>query len=282
VWIEEAGAARGMRSAVLYVVGQREGRALLEVVEVPSARGLDLPRALSLKLGELLHELRSNRAAPFEPHAAALSRPPLTASGDAAATEPQPPAVELMPESELESDRFWAAGRVGARFDSGLGTKSGRVGLGADLTPEWTRGRLRVALGVGADWFPQLSRDSAQGSVRLTEVAPRVLAALAWRTSLCDLGVHTAGLLGLLSARGRTPLGRIGDSRERVFGWALGVHAERNLWGPLGVVLFVEAQTQAERLRLQVNGDTVLDRGRLRVTWGLDLLLRSALTPTPP
>ena len=90
----------------------------------------------------------------------------------------------------------------------------------------------------------------------------------------------TAGVLSLLSARGRTPAGRIGDSRQEVLGWALGIHAERNLWGPLGVVLFVEAAPQRERVDFRVNQESVLDRGQVRVTWGIDLRLRTALTPS--
>ena len=279
VWVEQAAGAHGVRSAVLYVVGQREDRALLEVVQVPSARGPDLPRVLALKLGELLSELRVADVQPLAPRTTPASAvvsatpPPLPA---AAAVQP---ATTEGSEPEPTNGRFWAAGRAGLRLDFGVGTSSSRAGLGAELTPEWTSGRLRLALGVGAAWFPALNEDSAYGSVQLREVAPRVLAAAAWRTSLCDLGVHTAGVLSLISARGRTPAGLIGDSRRNVLGWAFGVHAERSLWGPLGVVLFIEAEPQRERVDFLVNGETVLDRGRVRVVWGIDLRLRTALTP---
>ena len=277
VWMEDSAGGQSMRTGVLYVVSRREGRALVEVVQVPSARGADLPRALSLKLGELLQELQAGVELLSLP-AAAPNQPSTAVRATAV---PQPPAaVEGPSEPTLSTGRFWAAGRVGARIDFGVGTSSGRGGLGAELTPEWREGRLRVGLGVGATWYPSLTNETSQGSVRLSEVSPRVLLSLAFQTSLFDVGVHTAGVLNLVSARGRTKAGRIGDSREEVWGWAFGIHAERNLWGPLGVVLFVEAQPQREHIDFQVNDETVLDRGRLRITWGLDLRLRTALSST--
>ena len=281
VWVEDASVAHGMHTAVLYVVGRRQGRALLEVVQVPSARGPDLPRVLALKLGELLTELRVAQIQPLAPPSvAAASSPPEAASASPGLAEPPPPtAAEAASEATPESGRFWAVGRAGLRLDVAPGHAGSRVGLGAELTPEWTRGRLRLALGVGAAFFPSLTRDSPAGSVELREVAPRVLASLTWQSALCDLGVRSAGVLALVSARGTTPAGRIGDSRQQLLGWALGVQAERTLWGPLGVALFIEAQLQSDHVDFRVNDETLIDRGRVRVMWGLDLRLRTALTP---
>lgn len=287
VWMEDSAGGRGVRSGVLYVVSRREGRALIEVVQVPSARGPDLARALALKLGDLLRELQAGPAPTIALGPAALSEPALAVARreelPARLVSPQPAAAgELASEPASSAGRFWAAGRAGARFDFGVGPSSGRAGLGAELTPEWTQGRVRLAFGVGAAWFPSLSHETTQGSVRLSEVAPRVLLAVALQTALCDVGLHTAGVLNLVSVRGWTKAGRIGDWKEEVVGWALGFHAERNLWGPLGVLLFVEAQPQLERVDFRVNNEPVIDRGRLRITWGLDLRLRTELSPRAP
>src|SRR5947207_9628285 len=57
----------GSSQAILYAVGQREGRALLEVVRVPGGRGPDMDRTLALKVRSMVDDLqRSRRESPSE------------------------------------------------------------------------------------------------------------------------------------------------------------------------------------------------------------------------
>src|SRR5262245_107170 len=87
VWSEPALTHRdGSREAVLYVVGQRDGRALLQVVRVPGGEGHELDRTLALKVSEILPELQ--RAGPAAPSGEALRAPSAPPAPRAAAPAP--------------------------------------------------------------------------------------------------------------------------------------------------------------------------------------------------
>ncbi|HET8939830.1 MAG TPA: hypothetical protein VFN67_40600 [Polyangiales bacterium] len=263
VWIEAGGSER---VALLYVVGRRAGRALLEVVQAPDVRGMDLERMLSIKLAELLAQLRSDDAHPLNPvsKAASVAAPQLTA----AAERPRPAAAS----SEA---RVWGAMLLGPRFQAGLGTGWSRFGLGATLAPELSFGSVRVALGLGIDLYPALDVRANSSEVSLNEVTPRVFAGLSWFTPGVSLSLQTGATWSFMSLHGRTPLGYEDSDSVSGLGGFLALCAERAFSSTLALGARAELHAAARRLSFDVNDVTVLDRGRLHLTLGIDLTFRT-------
>jgi hypothetical protein len=263
VWIEDS--APDPRSALLYVVGRRAGRALLEVVQAPDTGGLDLPRMLSIKLAELLTQVRS--AAPQ-----LLDLPPARTLPPTAA-DAEPPAAA--------SGRVWGALFLGPRFDVGLGTGWSRFGLGAALAPELSFARLRVALGLGIDAYPSLQVRANSSEVSLSEVTPRVFAGVSWFGPGVAFAFQAGPTWSLLSVRGRTPLGYESGETVNSLGVSFALSAERSFAPALALGARLELHMAERRLHFDVNDEPVLDRGRLRLTLGIDVTFRTNVTAAP-
>lgn len=259
VWIEASG---NERVAVLYVVGRRAGRALLEVVQAPNVRGLDLERMLSIKLAELLAQLRTDGAHPLNPAPDNAPQP------TAAVAEPQLAAAP----ADL---RVWGAMLLGPRFQAGLGTGWSRFGLGATLAPELSFGSLRSALGLGLDLYPGLTVRSNSSEVSLSEVTPRVFAGLSWFSPAVSLSLQAGATWSFMSLHGRTPRGFEDSDTVSGLGGFAALCAERAFSSTLALGARVELQAAARRLSFDVNDMTVLDRGRLQLTLGIDLTFRT-------
>lgn len=264
VWIEQADA----RVALLYVVGRRAGRALLEVVQAPDARGLDLERMLSIKLAELLAQLRVAAAHPLNP---VVEPPPSAALPPAAASAERAPEL-----------RVWGSMLLGPRLQVGLGTGWSRFGLGAALAPELSVGKLRVALGLGLDLYPALTVRANSSEVSLSEVAPRVFAGLSWFTTAVSLSVQGGATWSFMSVHGRTPLGYENGDTVSGLGGFVALCAERAFSPALSLGARGELHAAARRLSFDVNDVTVLDRGRLHFTLGIDLTFRTNITASSP
>ena len=259
-WIEDG--SPQPRSALLYVVGRRAGRALLEVVQAPDTGELDLPRMLSIKLAELLSQLRSGTSHPLAP-------PP--------APRLQPPAAE----PEAASQRVWGALFLGPRFDVGLGTGWSRFGMGAALSPELSFGRLRLALGLGIDWYPSLRVRSNSSEVSLSEATPRVFAGVGWFTNGVAFAFQAGPTWSFMSVRGRTPMGlEQGDTLDTL-GVSFALSAERSFVPTLSLGARIELHMAERRLHFDVNQEPVLDRGRLRLSLGIDVTFRTKVTVAP-
>jgi hypothetical protein len=267
VWIEAAG---NERVAILYVVGRRAGRALLEVVQAPDARGLDLERMLSIKLAELLAQLRSDGAHPLNP----VTQAPPPRAADAApkltAADVNPP-----PKAAKTNLRAWGAMSLGPRFQAGLGTGWSRFGLGAALAPELSFDSLRIALGLGVDLYPALDVRANGSEVSLSEVAPRVFAGLTWFSSAVSVSLQGGATWSFMSVHGRTPRGYENGDTVSGLGGFVALCAERAFSSTLALGARAELHSAARRLSFDVNDVTVLDRGRLQFTLGLDLTFRT-------
>jgi hypothetical protein len=197
--------------------------------------------------------------APSPPPTAADEEPPPTAATDEPGAAP----------------RFWGAMWLGPRFQVGLDTGWSRFGLGTALAPELSFGALRIALGLGLDVYPSLHVRANSSEVSLSEVTPRVLAGLSWFTPAVSLSLQGGANWSFMSVRGRTPLGyENGDTVNGVGGF-VALCAERAFSSALSLGARVELQAVARRLRFDVNEMTVLDRGRLHLTLGIDLTFRT-------
>jgi hypothetical protein len=250
VWIEQ-----GERSALLHVVGQRAGRALLEVVSAPEARGLDLERMLSIKLAELLSQLR---AAPVH----VLMPEPVTRA------EPPPRAASA-------SSRLSGALTLGPRFDMSLGAGWSRFGLSVALAPELTFGSFRTSLGLGLDAYPWLDVRANSNEVSLSEVAPRLQLGASWWKPGIALSILAGASWSFLSVRGRTALGYENGATLDVLGYWIALAAERAFAPAFSLGARVELHGAARRMHFEVNEQGVLDRGRFRLTLGIDITFRA-------
>jgi hypothetical protein len=260
VWIEDG--SPQPRSALLYVVGRRAGRALLEVVQAPDTGDLDLPRMLSIKLAELLSQLRSGTLHPLQPQPHPLAPPP--------AAEPEPPRP-----------RVWGALSLGPRFDVGLGAGWSRFGLGAGLAPELSFGSLRLALGLGIDWYPSLQVRANSSEVSLSEATPRVFLGASWFTPGVAFAFQAGPTWSIMSVTGRTPRGlEHGDTLDEL-GLSFALSAERSFASTLSLGARLELHVAERRLHFDVNEESVLDRGRLRLSLGIDVTFRTNVTAAP-
>ena len=266
VWIEHGSAEPN--SALLYVVGRRAGRALLEVVHAPDTGELDLPRMLSLKLAELLSQLRDGSAHPL--HAPQQLRVPSS-----------PPFAAKDEPRASPTHRIWGGLLFGPRFDVGFGTSWSRFGFGAALSPELSFGQLRLTLGLGVDVYPWLLARVRNSEVALSEVAPRVFAGASWQTPGLTISLQAGPTWGFLSLQGRTPLGYERADTVDVPGLMFAISAERPLSRSLSLGARLELHLAQRRMYFEVNDEPVLDRGRLRLALGFDVTFRTSVAPSP-
>lgn len=264
VWIEDG--SPEPRSALLYVVGRRAGRALVEVVQAPDTGDLDLPRMLSIKLAELLSQLRTAAGHPLQPAEPPKAEPTLP-----------PPAAE----PEAASQRVWGALSLGPRFDVGLGTGWSRFGLGAGLAPELSFGSLRLALGLGIDWYPSLQVRANSSDVSLSEATPRVFVGASWFNPGVAFAFQAGPTWSFMSVTGRTPKGLEHGETLDTLGVSFALSAERSFASTLSLGARLELHVAERRLHFDVNGEPVLDRGRLRLSLGIDVTFRTNVVVAP-
>jgi hypothetical protein len=257
VWAELGLAeADGSRQALVYVVGQRDGRALVQVVRVPGGHGPDLERSLALKIGEILEELSSQSG---EARLLRASSPP-------SAAEPIEPAP-----APLRQGLVVAAG---ARF-AFSGSGFGRSGLGLEVGPSARRGRLLLRVGLGIDWFPQASVRRAGAEVSVSELTPLLRAAGEYELGRLSLAARSGIGYELVRARGQTPNGRIGAADGGSAACFLGLGLAYELGFDLWLAAAGDLVLQASRQRFQVNGRDEVDLGRVQARWSIDLVYRS-------
>jgi hypothetical protein len=288
VWIERASASS---PAIVYVVGDRQGRALVEVVQVPGNRGPDLDRAAALKVRELVADMQRARAAvpeatqlvqaapahpppaepPPAPPQAAQSSPPLSPWAAAAV----PTAAEDQPEYELEPKPIWAAAAfAGLRLGSQPAFGLARWGVGLGAGPVLDLQTVRAAFGFGFDAFPSVSVDGAEGRVRFWEWAASATFHAQLRTGPFWLGGLAGPQLVGVHATGVTFEQNKGSATPTSWALSLGADLELPLTGSVSLIASLRLQALANRLHLDVNAESLVDFGRLRAHIGADLLAR--------
>jgi hypothetical protein len=272
VWVERSPGTPVRREAVLYVVGGRDSRALLEVVRVPADDSPDLERVLALKLSEVLSALRleEGRVPLLSPDVAG---PPAALGATAG---PQLSAASATAAVRTENTPLWAAGLgLGPRLDAVLTPGWLRTGIGGWLAAELHFAALSASLAAGAQWFPVAVRQLQGNEVRLSEVAPLLRARVAWRGPLLELALRVTAAVSFMDARGRTAAGASGVTSASALSGALGVELAHALLGPVSLALFADLVGHAERHAFAVNGERVLDSGRVGVQVGLDVVLHA-------
>jgi hypothetical protein len=275
VWVDKQ--RHGAGPAVVYVVGEREGRALIEVVRVPGDRGPDLDRTIALKVRELVAAIRRGQAA--RPEAAQLlqtAREPGPQALPPTAAQPMAALASDAAEDTIDVAPNWAALafagiRLGSQPELGLG----RWGFGLGAGPMLELRELRLAVLLGFDAFPSVEVEQAGDRVRFWEWAAGTVVRAQVRADTIWLGARLGPQLVGLNAHGTTRRG-VGSGTADPTSWALivGLDLEVPLTGRLSLLAALQLQALASRLHLDVNDHDVVDLGRVRARIGADLAAR--------
>ncbi|MFI5308357.1 MAG: hypothetical protein ACHQ53_13440 [Polyangiales bacterium] len=250
VWTVGPALDEDASDVVLYLVGQRERRALVEVVRVPGGEGPDLDRTLALKVRVALDELERSGAA-------------------------SPGGVMLAPPSP-EGPKSWGAlFGAGAIVGPQTGAAVGQWGAHLRAGPSLLVTPFRLSLELALAWFPALRIESAGDSVRVSELAPGLALHAQVRQAALWLGLRSGVALVWVQASGRSRSGTQGQGSEQLAVLENGVDVELPIARGLGVELELLAQTWLDRQRFAVNGREIADLGRLRplarltLTWAV-------------
>jgi hypothetical protein len=287
----------GAREVVLYIVGRRQGRAVLDVVRVPGGHGPDLDRTLALKVGEVLDELRQgSTAGPTGPTGGMLRESPsgpAEADGASAAAQtatvgstpqtattgssPQTATAGSTPQTAVLTGRpsWGAAAWAGIRLGAELAPAWNRWGMGFGAGPVLQIDELAAAVRFGLDWYPPaLRRSDDAGRVMVSELTPLVLTSGQWRRGDVAVGARTGAALAFLSAKGVAVGGAQGENSKRTLSWLIGIEIEQAITSSLAVAASVDMQLHALHRRFDLNDRTVADLGWMQLVFGLELVSR--------
>jgi hypothetical protein len=243
-WTEPAvELAGGGREAVLYVVGRKQGRALLEVVRVPGGEGPDVERSLALKLREVIDEVRHNRArattvdVTLEPVQSGTPASPAGRWGEAAAV-----AAALTPLDGRDS------GQWGGRMSGGAALRAGPF-------------RLSGLLQMGV--FPLVEIEREAAVVRFYELAPGLLVRAQFDHRPWWFGLRGGPQLSVVDAEARAE-GSEGEASEVLASFLVGAEVELTIGGGVGIAAAIDLEGRFTRQFFTVAGERVMDLGRVR------------------
>jgi hypothetical protein len=282
VWVDRSPSQAG-GPVVAYVVGDRQGRALIEVVRVPGDRGPELERTTALKVRELVAAMQRGQAARAEAGQLLQTDQPPPTAAQASGAEAQPPAG-AQPSAALPSEQpdepspttpawtaFASAGvRLGSQPDLGLG----RWGFGLGAGPVLVLRQVRLAVALGFDAFPSIEVERAGNSARFWEWTVGAALHAQMRSGPLWLGARAGPQLVGVDAHGTTRAGNPGNAAPTSWALSLGLDAEVPLTRFVSLLAGVQLQAVARRLHLDVNDAELVDLGRVRARLGLELAAR--------
>lgn len=249
VWVEASPATDTSHDLLLYVVGERDGRALVEVLRLQSAADPSADRSLALKVREVLDTLGRADHSWSQPFAPALL-----------------PADSAAPVGLLI--------HVGALAVPTRGTADLPWGLYASAGPELRLRQARFAVLAAVRWLPSYAANSGGASVALAELEPGLDLGAAHELGRLLLGVWVSPSLRSVFAEGRTPLGLRGF-RTDVSAAVLGRFTAELRFTPWLSALFgLGAELLPGPRRYAVNGQRILDTGSMRAAGSFALVLR--------
>jgi hypothetical protein len=241
----------GSREAVLYVVGREQGRALMEIVRVPGGSGPDVDRSLAIKVGEVVHEVRTNRER--------AAREMMLEPAPAPASALPPPHAAAEP-----AEAGWGlTAALGAVAGPLGGSEFGQWGMRAGAGAAYRSGDVRISGLAELSWFPRLRIARGSSQVRFDELGPGLLARAQLREGSVWLGLRTGAGLSWIDADAQSASSD-GEASELVATWLVGFDAEIEIVGGLGLAAAIELQGREPRRRFAVEGEHVVDLGRLR------------------
>lgn len=257
LWIEgPVTRGDGDREFVLYVIGRRGDRAIVDVLRLTSTGDAaastpdNIDRSLALKVSHLLTDVARGDD---------LIDTPLAPDG--------PEAADVSEDSKLEALML-----VGASLHSPTGslpTQAGlRLGVGLQLADasEW----------IGCLWsvrlMPRNERRNTAGALDLEEITSSLELSWLHRLGALSVGANLGAMLRSLDAAGTTELETVGDHHAFVAGPVFGPSVSWLLHPNLRVDLGARLELAMQRVRYRVNDTELADSGRVRFGVQLDLL----------
>ena len=247
IWADElqTDPGRPADQAVLYVVGRKDGRALIEIVRVPGGEGPEVDRSLAIKVRELVG---AEDGAAY-------------ALGNKELPPPGPPDTE-------GGDRGPAPSRTRFSIEAGLqASDEGSAGLAADvffaLAPSLRTDLLVIAvpleLAIGLPRSSELDGARVEwtelGVAAWLKVGARVHPAI-------TLGGGLGGKLAFTDAEGVAARGERGESTERLPAILTSLDAELALTEAVATRLTLGLESRLRRQRFLIEGREVGDTGR--------------------
>jgi len=230
-------------NAVLYLVGRRDGRALIEVVRVPAGRGPEVDRSLALKVHELIS---AGDGAAF-------------ALGNAELPPPQQQKRIPTP-GERGRAQLWleAGAAIGGASSAGL-TADMFIAIGPSFATRDFMLAVPLELALG---LPR-SVETSAGDVEWSELGIAVVARIAIPFGKAlQLGAGAGGKLAFIDAEGTAPSGARGTSTQRLPVLLLSFDAELQIAPQLGARFSLGLEQRLRRQHLLIEGREIADTGR--------------------
>jgi hypothetical protein len=241
VWVQ--GPVRlsdGSQELILYLVGENQGRAVVEVLRVPGGAGPEADRTLSLKTREVLDNiLDDDRSSSLL--RASRGRETVAAS----------------------SGWGWLLD-LGLEVGSQPGSDLGQWGLGMGAGARLRISDLSLAAQGLFRFFPSVEIESEQGRVSYRELGPGLAILGLLHASPLAVGLQLGSLLRLVDAKGMTPAGETGSRQELVPVLFSLFQVELELGLRFASRIGAGLEINLRRQRFAVNGREVADLGRVR------------------
>jgi hypothetical protein len=257
VWIDAWPAVGpGEGAYVAYVVGEKEGRALLEVIRVRASERAAAARVIALKVGSIIDLL-------LAPAPAAAASGPDVARGIAA--DPPGPSLRAPLRVALGVEALGAFGVLGA------GSEGPRGGAGLTAEVALERRGWRIGAFGALRWLSSSSAATDLGSVTVREGGAALGAVVLRDLGPLALGGAIEAGARLLSASGRAEDGR-SDSALVATPVVTGtVGAQVALTPRLALGAAAGVETSLVRRRFLLLGEPAADLGRFRPVARLSL-----------
>jgi hypothetical protein len=231
------------RGVLVFVAGRRPGRALVERVLIDASLGpAEIERTIALKLAGLLDELLAPRATVKT-------------------------VLAVVPKPPTETWRIDIGGVVVR--DAHQRATDGRGRLGASRG--WFRDTLLIAPTVEVHWQPSGAIDNPRGRASITELGTGLAFEVGARLRAIELVVRPHFVSAILFARGVSRDGREGNATLVVPYVGADAVARAPVSDTIYLGVIVGTDYALVRNQLQIDGETVVDNGRLRIHVGFCL-----------
>jgi hypothetical protein len=255
VWVERTVDPAIGEVALLHVVGDRAGQALVVVRRVEAGEGLGVYRALALKVAEVLDAIEG------EPETAIVRQVAEPAPPKSPAPKPPPP---VEPAAPSEGPRFAFVGDVGGWAATGTGTAPAQGGVIFGAGGRLAYGAFRGELAAQGRLTSALDYQDEAGSVHASEGAVGSALRMAGVWEFLALGAEVGAGGRILSATGETPLGKQG-SGQTVLPFVTTIpQAAFRIAGFLEIRVGFGVEIALRRHRFAVNDVPLLDLGTAR------------------
>jgi hypothetical protein len=229
------------------------GRALIELVRIEASVGTaEIERTIALKIAGLLDTL-------LAPHVDVQAMVGIsTGPSVRTSTAPRTGAWRLAIEGLVAHESHERA------FD-------GRVGIGVGRT--WRFGDLSIVPMLAGSWQPSSAIENARGRASITEVDGTVGVDAATELGPIQIFARPHAIGGLLVVRGSSADGRHGDARVFAPYAGLDVGVRRAVSESAWLGLVTGAEAALIHNELVIDGETIVDLGRIRLHVGVSLTI---------